>query len=404
MLLFLSRRPQTAVGLGKPVHASALRGRATVRTAAERTRRREGGGKGSLLTPDGPCVFFDLRQHRSPLERTNLHVLGDWNLTPQCRVYGGKTDVIDHSLFRCPDTGEPLVLEGDSLVSSIGRRWPIVNGIPRFVTNDHYVASFSFEWNIHRATQLDSRTGGTSSESILQKKTGLTRDQVEGKLVLDAGAGAGRFTEVLARWGAYVVGVDLSYAVEAAYENCRALPNVLIAQADIGRLPFARASFDHVVSIGVLHHTPDTKAYFQKLVPFLKPGGNIFIWVYPNQGAYRRRAAWMPFTRRIPLEWYYSWCKCFVPLAVRLLDRPLMQWLALVFPFSHQGLGIENDILDTFDAYTPAFHWVHDPAEVVGWFKESGLVNIRTLPWDTAVCGQKPSGAGAAANELEPRA
>ncbi|MGH8655604.1 MAG: class I SAM-dependent methyltransferase [Gammaproteobacteria bacterium] len=39
-------------------------------------------------------------------------------------------------------------------------------------------------------------------------------------------------------------------------------------------LPFAAKSFDVIFSIGVLHHTPDTKAYFQKLVPLLKAGGN----------------------------------------------------------------------------------------------------------------------------------
>ena len=292
-------------------------------------------------------------------------------------------------LFRCPETGEPLREEGDALVGVLdGKRYPIVRGIPRFVSDDHYVDSFSFEWNTHNTTQLDSRTGSTSSEEMFKTKTGLSREQVEGKLVLDAGVGAGRFTDILSRWDARVVGVDLSYAVEAAYANFKHLPNVRIAQADIGRLPFAPGTFDFIVSIGVLHHTPDTKAYFRKLVPLLKPGGEICIWVYPAQGDYVKRAAWIPFTSRIPDRWFYGFCRVFVPWALKRRDNLIVEFLARAFPFSNQGLGLENDILDTFDGYSPTFHGIHNPPEVVGWFEEAGLTDIRVLPWDTAVRGR----------------
>src|SRR5262249_52136420 len=160
--------------------------------------------------------------------------------------------------------------------------------------------SFSFEWNVHNHTQLDPFRGDQLSERTLREKTGLTPEDVRGKLVLDAGVGAGRFTEVLARWGAIVVGVDLSYAVEAAPVTLGGMPNVLICQADIANLPFWPAMFDYIVSIGVLHHTPDTRRFFQCLTPFLKPGGEIAIWVYSNSDHYTTRARWIPFTSRIP--------------------------------------------------------------------------------------------------------
>jgi len=294
-------------------------------------------------------------------------------------------------LFRCPATGEKLTHEGDFLVNESGtKRWPIVRGIPRFVENDFYVDSFSFEWNTHNETQLDSVTGSSSSEEMFKTKTGLDADQVRDKLVLDAGVGAGRFTDILKKWGANVVGVDLSFAVEASYRNFKNDPNVMIAQADIGKLPFAPETFDYIVSIGVLHHTPDTKKYFHGLVPLLKKGGEIAIWVYPAQGDYIKRAAWIPFTHRIPDRMYYSWCRVFVPLAIKHLDNPIIQFISRAFPFSNQGLGIENDILDTFDGYSPRFHGIHNPDEVIPWFEKAGLTDIRTLPWDTAVRGRKP--------------
>lgn len=299
------------------------------------------------------------------------------------------------SLFSCPECKTMLTKEeGESgkFTCSAGHSFPIVRGIPRFVGSDLYVDSFSFEWNTHNTTQLDSHRGGDSSEEMFRIKTGLTPEQVRGKLVLDAGVGAGRFSDVLARWGARVVGVDLSYAVEASYQNFKHLDNVVIAQGDIGRLPFADGTFDFIVSIGVLHHTPNTKEYFQRLVPLLKPGGSIAIWVYPSEGDYITRTQWIPYTYKIPDKMFYEWCRWFVPLANKYRTSDLVQWLSKVFPFSYQGLGVENDILDTFDGYSPRYHGIHSVPEVMEWFRESGLINIREPGnWTTSVRGDKPA-------------
>ena len=298
------------------------------------------------------------------------------------------------ALLRCPESGAPLRREDDAYVSPSGRRWPIVREVPRFVADDRYVSSFSFEWNTHSRTQLDARTGGTWSEEIFRAKTGLTPEDVRGKVVLDAGVGAGRFSELLARWGAgRLVGADLSYAVEAARDNLRPHPNASVVQADIGHPPFAPATFDLIISIGVLHHTSDTRAHFERLLPLLKPGGTVCIWVYPHEGDYLTRNAWIPFTRRIPSEVFYRWCRWFVPLALKHPHSLAVQYIGQLFPFSNQGFGLENDILDTFDAYSPWFHWTHTPEEVSAWFRAAGLRDVRVMPWNTSVRGVKPSDA-----------
>lgn len=297
----------------------------------------------------------------------------------------------------CPQTKQPLHREGDELVTADGRhRYPIVREIPRFVPDDLYVGSFSFEWNTHKTTQLDSHTGSGSSEDIFRQKTGLEPEDVRGKLVLDAGVGAGRFSDILCRWGAHVIGVDLSYAVEASNEHFGHLPDMLIAQADIGRLPFRDHTFDYIISIGVLHHTPDTHRYFAGLPRLLKPGGEIAIWVYPDEGDYLKRNAWIPFTSRIPPKMFYGFNRVFVPLMHRRSRRTLARYIAQAFPLSDQQLGIENDILDTFDGYSPRYHGIHSPAEVTEWFNEAGLEDIRSFAWHTAVRGRAPREAGAA--------
>ena len=121
--------------------------------------------------------------------------------------------------LRDPVTGTALTLEGDAYVGAGGRRFPIINGVSRFVDSDQYVKSFSFEWNIHDRTQLDIYREDRPSEHEFVAKTGFTPEFLKGKLVLDAGVGAGRYADVASRWGADVVGVDLSYAVEAAQRN-----------------------------------------------------------------------------------------------------------------------------------------------------------------------------------------
>jgi SAM-dependent methyltransferase len=294
----------------------------------------------------------------------------------------------------CPSCGASLSYEGRQFVCSRDAKhiFPVMRGIPRFVTSDLYVDSFSFEWNTHNRTQLDTFTQDSSSEEQFIRKTGFTKEDLRGKLVLDAGVGAGRYSDVVSRWGANVAGVDLSYAVEASHNNFIDRPNVFIAQADISKLPFLPQSFDFIFSIGVLHHTPDTHRFFQYLVPLLKPGGTISIWVYPNEGEYVTRSKWIPFTSRIPDKMFYAWCKWYVTFFYKHRGSPFLGALDKVFPISKQNLGIENDILDTFDAYSPTFHGIHSPEEVRGWFEEAGLVDISSpSDWHTCMRGKKPA-------------
>ncbi len=264
-----------------------------------------------------------------------------------------------------------------------GHRFPVVRGVPRFVASDEYTGSFSFEWNAHRTTQLDSQRGDGSSEANFRSKTGFAPEDLVGKLVLDAGVGAGRYSEVMARWGANVIGVDLSYAVEAAQQNLGAFLNVLIVQADIGRLPFRPDTFDAIVSIGVLHHTPDTRRYFQGLLSFLKPGGTIAIWVYPDKVNFVRRKQWIPFTSRIPPRLFYEWCRWSVPIARRRSRNLFVRTLSRLFPVSRGG-SEEDDILNTFDGFSPRYHGVHSPAEVEEWFRAAGLMDVRRPEPDNA--------------------
>ena len=77
-----------------------------------------------------------------------------------------------------------------------------------------------------------------------------------------------------------MVAIDLSTAVDAAYQNNIKNERVHVIQADIYNLPIKNNSFDFIFSLGVLHHLPDPELGYQLLIPLLKECGVLFIWVY----------------------------------------------------------------------------------------------------------------------------
>jgi SAM-dependent methyltransferase len=160
-----------------------------------------------------------------------------------------------------------------ALVCSDGCEVPIVRGIPRFVPSDGYAAAFGWQWTHFRRSQLDSHTATTISRDRLERCLGGSLDAVRGRSVLEAGCGAGRFTEILLDAGARVFAADLSSAVEANHENCGDATAYFVCQADIRSLPVAPHSFDVVICLGVVQHTPQPEATIAALARYVKPGG-----------------------------------------------------------------------------------------------------------------------------------
>ncbi|MCB7128049.1 MAG: methyltransferase domain-containing protein, partial [Candidatus Brocadiales bacterium] len=135
------------------------------------------------------------------------------------------------------------------------------------------LTSFSYQWR--KFKEMIPHWEQVFLDSISPIEAGFFR----GKVGLDAGCGFGRSLYYAASYGAEVIGMDLSEAVEAARENTRHLPNVHLIQADIFNPPLRERSLDFVYSIGVLHHLPDPKQGFLALSHLLTHGAPIFIWV-----------------------------------------------------------------------------------------------------------------------------
>jgi SAM-dependent methyltransferase len=268
---------------------------------------------------------------------------------------------------------------------------PVVNGIPRFVQTDGYAGSFSVEWTRFSRTQLDSATGGRRSEQRFQQSFDWPLAELRGKVVLDAGCGMGRFAEVAARYGATVIGVDLSYAVDAAARNLTGWDRVAFVQADLRRLPFRKAAFDVIYSLGVLHHTPNPRATFSGLVELLKPGGRISVTVYSgyNRVYIGSTELWRRLTTKLPTHWVYALSRLAIPL-YHVYRLPLVGWLGKVlWPISLDE-NPEWRVLDTFDCYTPRYQFYATHHEVYQWFREAGLTQIGVLEPGVSLIGTRP--------------
>ena len=184
---------------------------------------------------------------------------------------------------RVVETQGDQVEAGELTCGGCGRRVAIVRGVPRFATDvdplERQTAdAFGYEWT--RYSELAERY----RQQFLDWIRPIDASFFEGKAVLEGGCGKGRHTALAAAFGARdVVAVDLSQAVDAAYQNTKHLPNVHVIQADLKAAP-VRACFDYAFSVGVLHHLPDPEAGFRSLVSRLRPGGAISAWVYGREG------------------------------------------------------------------------------------------------------------------------
>ena len=318
----------------------------------------------------------------------------------------------------CPETGQSLTLHGQqvnhlgmvqtgTLRSEGGRAYPIVRGVPRFVSSEHYAASFGYEWTRWPRVQFESENRGRPMEGhttrMWERITSAADEQIRGRMIVDLGCGPGRFLDVVRRKGGIAVGIDLSAAVDAARKNFADDPDVLIVQADLFRPPFRAGSFDGGYSIGVLHHTPDPAAGLSALAELVRPGGWVSCCVYPKDDFYdfpsvrRFRALHLRLRRwfgyRFAMGYAHLAAYIIAPLVRSLKRMGLRQPMNYVERHLLDSLYLKDvrwRVLDTFDAITPQIASTHTTEEVRRWLEQASCNDVRVTPWcPTSLAGRR---------------
>ena len=274
-----------------------------------------------------------------------------------------------------PDSGLPLKEVGGELIDGDGGRYPIVGGIPRICDPDNYTQNFGLQWNMFDVTQLDRpETGLEFSSARFFAETDWSPDDLKGKDILEVGSGAGRFTQViLAKTSARLWSVDSSSAVEANLRNNGAIApeRLKLFQSSIYEMPFPDGSFDKVICLGVLQHTPDFAASVRALVAKARPGGEIVVDFYPIRGWWTKLNAkylLRPLTKRMAhdrllklidrnIDWLVRAHNALVQLRLGALTRFLpIADLRYILPKSLSPQSArEWAVLDTFDMFSPEY-------------------------------------------------
>ena len=265
------------------------------------------------------------------------------------------------------------LIEESRLSSAVWRK-----GIPFFSQNDNYVQSFGDQWNRYRTLQLDSVSGVDLSRLRLERCLGFSLESIAGLTVLEAGSGAGRFTEHLSKYCKELYSFDLSSAVFANALNSVRFDNLTLVQADILAMPFRKESFDIVICLGVLQHTPSTVDSIEALWEMVSPGGRLvfdhYIYTLGNvlpppigraSYVYRRLFLLLPRYWRNPLVkaivdfWFpIHW----MLREFHFLDRFLSRLSPVFFYYNNKDVGLpskkayyEWELLDTHDALTDEY-------------------------------------------------
>ena len=97
-------------------------------------------------------------------------------------------------------------------------------------------------------------------------------------VILDLGAGTGRFATLLAAaFEARVVGVEPSEKMRADAVRGSAHPRVVYRDGTGASIPAAIGEFDFAFMSMVVHHVPDLDACAAELYRVIKPGGPVFV-------------------------------------------------------------------------------------------------------------------------------
>lgn len=129
-----------------------------------------------------------------------------------------------------------------------------------YLATDHAIALLRAE-NRVRSTWI--------CDQIKKRKTNCTQ-------LLDVGCGGGLFSNIAAKRGHEVTGIDLSESSLHVAKKHDATGKVNYIHASAYELPFSGGSFDVVTALDILEHVESPRRLIHEAARVLKPGGLFF--------------------------------------------------------------------------------------------------------------------------------
>jgi hypothetical protein len=132
-----------------------------------------------------------------------------------------------------PGNGATQEIMGGKLrCASRGVEVAIVRCPPRFVSSQSYASSFRSQWNRFEKLQADIVMYNDLTRERFYATTGWPT-RMESQVILEAGCGAGHFTQIALEARADVISFDLSLAIEAVSRNTAGADRLCMFQPNI---------------------------------------------------------------------------------------------------------------------------------------------------------------------------
>jgi 2-polyprenyl-3-methyl-5-hydroxy-6-metoxy-1,4-benzoquinol methylase len=229
--------------------------------------------------------------------------------------------------------------------------------------------SFDFQWAEIPTGRymLENEQFRREAPGYVTEFTQLPAEWFNGKSVIDAGCGLGRYSWALCTLGARVLSLDQSeHGLARTRAACQEFPSHRAMKVDLlHELPLTEP-VDLVWSFGVLHHTGDTYGAFKHVAKWVKPGGMIFLMLYgkPREGHGPDYAA---------VSEYDEWRRRTRNMDLRAKLHAVQDHMRT------QGFLVrgEEHIHGYFDAISPPINDLYVFEEVEAWLIEAGFEKIK---------------------------
>jgi len=215
---------------------------------------------------------------------------------------------------------------------------------------------------------------------------------------VDIGCGTGRWAQFVAPRVGALLCIDASPdAARVARRRLATSPNVLVSAGTAESLPVAGGSLDFGYAIGVLHHTPDTRAALAECVRALRPGAPLLVYLYYDldgrpgwyralwglSNAARHRIARLPFRARY---WVTQTIAALVYWPLARTARVAERLGASPTQVSSIPLGFYRDLPfytmrnDALDRFGTVVEQRFSRREIVEMLEGAGLRDVRFSP------------------------
>lgn len=336
-----------------------------------------------------------------------------------CRNYCGlhKCEVSLISPHECINCYKTEIIEG-KLACKCGYACPIIGGIPRILPKDllaenlrHYHKNFIDKYPDTISTKDNSAYTTKKKIATMHAfgyqwttfvrnfeyfrdiflgfvKPFLNEEDFRNKLVLEVGCGSGRPASVASSFGAEVIAIDISEAVQTAYMQSKYYPKLHVIQADAYSLP-VKPCLDFVYSVGVLQHLPDPGSAIKSIARVVPSGHKFVIWVYAKRELWYQPIEWLrKLSVRMPYHLLHGLSfilavlsEIFLLIPYRILSRfKLTQALAEKIPGRiYARFPFKENVLGWFDRLgAPVTHYF-SKYEVERMLTNAGFDDIKIV-------------------------